>query len=51
MFNLTLTNVVAAVLLLGIGQLDMCDQCDDTRMGTAAVQVGTLAAAEAPPQS
>jgi hypothetical protein len=48
MFNLTLTNVIAAVMLLGIGQMDMCDQCDETRMGTAAVQVGTLAATEAP---
>ncbi len=45
MFKLTLTNIVALVLLFTLGQMDMCDMCDETRMGPAAVETGTLATA------
>lgn len=46
MFKLSVANLLVLVLMLGLGQIDQCDQCDDTRLEPAAVAVGALAAGD-----
>ena len=46
--SFTLTNVIALVLMLGVGQVGLCDQCDDPAI-RASVGAAPLLVGDVPP--